>query len=169
MLLNVTSSVNWLVPNFPRAHSLFQISLSWRKTLLPPRFAWGRRVLLNVGGMNIFFVNKLTCLPSRSLRMWPPRANVSDWDENVELQGTPPALVQLALDRLTHRTDSLWKKCSACSKRENAEFTRNGYAVVIFYCIPRARARRMWPRAFHGVSEANAMLCKINNFVSTHA
>ena len=57
----------------------------------------------------------------------------------------------------TRRTDTLYENCGACFERVSAEYARIGCAVAIFYCIPRARARRMWPRAFHGVSEANAM------------
>ena len=57
----------------------------------------------------------------------------------------------------TRRTDTLYENCGACFERVSAEYARIGCAVAIFYCIPRARARRMWPGAFHGVSEANEM------------
>ena len=58
---------------------------------------------------------------------------------------------------LAHRIDSLLKKCSAYSKRVNAEFARIVYALAFFYCISRARVGEVWPRPFHGDSDANAM------------
>jgi hypothetical protein len=55
---------------------------------------------------------------------------------------TPHAGVKIS-SWLAHRIDSLLNKCSAYSKRVNAEFARIVYALAFFYCISRARVGEM--------------------------